>query len=317
MMEFPITSMTPEERLYAYSQSSQIEEQTGCIGHLRGDFGAGKEFYTSWFDHQKEYKDDEFKAEFDEVVNTLREKAGLRCSRDSMNRFCFQHPEAEFEGNYCTEYGFKVQTPQHTYMLRCNPNYGDYNFYLYAYVARFLEHHMEKAKEGIRFMASSGRELFRIPDGDHIRIQRSDGSHVDRSCRYIDECHVEIGGGWNNLYHVFQFAEVMERNGSTVIPLRSSLPEHCYIYLPTTREIGIVKKGESGYYRSDLTPVYGEDGKQFVEELNQKGGITKAQEAAMLAGSMFGWQTPAADPKNYDEQGQPIKRKTKDRGEAR
>lgn len=317
MMEFPITSMTPEERLYAYSQSSQIEEQTGCIGHLRGDFGAGKEFYTSWFDHQKEYKDDEFKAEFDEVVNTLREKDGLLCSRDSMNRFCFQHPEAEFEGNYCTEYGFKVQTPQHTYMLRCNPNYGDYNFYLYAYVARFLEHHMEKAKEGIRFMASSGRKLFRIPDGDHIRIQRSDGSHVDRSCRYIDECHVEIGGGWNNLYHVFQFAEVMERNGSTVIPLRSSLPEHCYIYLPTTREIGIVKKGESGYYRSDLTPVYGEDGKQFVEELNQKGGITKAQEAAMLAGSMFGWQTPAADPKNYDEQGQPIKWKTKDRGEAR
>lgn len=307
MMEFPITSMTPEERLYAYSQSSQIEGQTGCIGYLRGDFGAGQEFYTSWFDRRKEYKDGEFKAEFDEVVNALREKDGLLCSRASMNRFCCQHPEAEFEWNYCTEYGFRVQTPQHTYMLRCNLNYGDYNFYLYAYVARFLEHHMEKAKEGIRFMASSGRELFRIPDGDHIRIQRSDGSYIDRSCRYIDECHMEIGGGWDNLCHVYQFAEMMERNGSTVIPLRSSLPEHCYIYLPTTREIGIVKKGESGYYRSDLTPVYGEDGKQFVEELNQKGGITKAQEAAMLAGSMFGWQTPAADPKNYDEQGQPVK----------
>ncbi len=135
-----------------------------------------------------------------------------------MNRFCCQHPEAEFEGNYCTEYGFKVQTSQHTYMLRCNLNYGDYNFYLYAYVARFLEHHIEKAQEGIRFMASSGRELFRIPDGDHIRIQRSDGSHVDRSCRYIDECHMEIGGGWDNLCHVYQFAEMMERNGSTVIP---------------------------------------------------------------------------------------------------
>lgn len=57
MMKFQITSMTPEERLYAYSQSSQIEGQTGCIGYLRGDFGAGQEFYTSWFDRRKEYKE--------------------------------------------------------------------------------------------------------------------------------------------------------------------------------------------------------------------------------------------------------------------
>lgn len=314
MMELKITSMTPADRLYAYNQSSQLEGQTGCIGHLRGDFGAGKEFYTSWFDHRREYKTDEFKAELDEVVNTLREKDGLFFSRGSMTRFCYQNPEAEFEGNYCAEYGFKVQTPQHTYMLRCNPNYGDYNFYLYAYVARFLEHHMEKAKQGIRFITPGYKELFRIPDGDHIRILCSDGSHMDRGCRFIDEYHVEIG---NDIYHICQFAEIMERSGNNAIPLRSSLPEHCYIYLPTTREIGIVKKGESGYYRSDLTPVYGEEGKQFVEELNQKGGVTKAQEAAMLAGSMLGWQTPAADPRNYDEQGQPIKPRQKDRGEAR
>lgn len=173
MMELKITSMTPADRLYAYNQSSQLEGQTGCIGHLRGDFGGGQEFYTSWFDHRREYKTDEFKAEFDEVVNTLREKDGLLCTRDSMTRFCYQNPEAEFEGNYCAEYGFKVQTPQHTYMLRCNPNYGDYNFYLYAYVSRFLEHHMEKAKQGIRFITPGYKELFRIPDGDHIRVSRA------------------------------------------------------------------------------------------------------------------------------------------------
>ena len=33
---------------------------------------------------RQEYKDGEFKAEFDEVVNALREKDGLLCSRASM-----------------------------------------------------------------------------------------------------------------------------------------------------------------------------------------------------------------------------------------
>lgn len=57
--------------------------------------------------------------------------------------------------------------------------------------------------------------------------------------------------------------------------------------------------------------------REFADDRNVKNGVTKAQEAAMLAGSMLGWQTPAADPRNYDEQGQPIKPRQKDRGEAR
>ena len=54
MMELKITSMTPAEQIYSYSQGEELEEQTGSIGYLRGDFGAGQEFYSSWFDHQKE-----------------------------------------------------------------------------------------------------------------------------------------------------------------------------------------------------------------------------------------------------------------------
>lgn len=317
-MELKITSMTPADRLYAYNQSSQLEGQTGCIGHLRGDFGGGQEFFNSWFDHRREYKTDEFKAELDEVVNTLREKDGLFFSRGSMTRFCYQNPEAEFEGNYCAEYGFKVQTPQHTYMLRCNPNYGDYNFYLYAYVARFLEHHMEKAKQGIRFITPGYKELFRIPDGDHIRILCSDGSHMDRSCRYIDEYHVEIGSDWDNLYHICQFAEMMERNGNAVIPLRSSLPVQCFSVLPSSGELILLTRGEKGYSPCyDFSTPDAQQNREFADDRNVKNGVTKAQEAAMLAGSMFGWQTPAADPRNYDGQGQPIKPRQKDRGEAR
>lgn len=90
-----------------------------------------------------------------------------------------------------------------------------------------------------------------------------------------------------------------------VIPMRSTLPDKCYAVLPSSDEIIIVKKGESGYYRTDK---YGHDRAEALEvasECNERGGVTKAQTAAMLAGSLFGWEVPAADPKNYDEQGQP------------
>ena len=56
------------------------------------------------------------------------------------------------------------------------------------------------------------------------------------------------------------------------------------------------------------------------EEVAEKLGVSRAQAEAMLAGSMFGWQTQAADPCSYDEQGRiltPKQRFQKERGEAR
>lgn len=63
-----------------------------------------------------------------------------------------------------------------------------------------------------------------------------------------------------------------------------------------------------------------EKNRAFVLETNEKLGVSRAQAAAMLAGSMFGWQTQAADPCSYDEQGRmkaPKQRPQKERGEAR
>ena len=56
-----------------------------------------------------------------------------------------------------------------------------------------------------------------------------------------------------------------------------------------------------------------EENRAAVDRYNRNNGISKAQEAAMVAGSMFGWDTPAAKPKNYDENGTPIKPKDKER----
>lgn len=318
MMDMTIRPMTPQERLYSYSQSQQITMQTGTIGYLRGDFdSSGNEFHSTWFDEVESRKSDEFKAEFQKVIDALRfdeQYGGLLASRSAMQKYGRSQPDSAFEGNYTTEYGFRIDTKQFAYLLRCIPVKGDYNFYCWCFEAKWLDRHIKQAEKGIRFINPDYKELFRIPDGDKIRVTQSDGTYFDRTCRYIDEYHLEVG---NSLYHICQLAELMERNGSTIIPLRSALPEQCYVYLPTSQEIGVVKKGESGYYRSDLSPVYGQDGKTFVDELNQRGGVNKAQAAAMLAGSMFGWGCPAADPKNYDDNGQPVRPKHRDRGEAR
>lgn len=211
---FTIRPLHTDEQKYTYKQSTQIEGQTGNIGYLRGDFGAGgKEFFSSWFDHRRDLKTDEFKSELDEVINALRsEEYGLLKSRTVMAQYAEKYPDSAFQGNYATEYGFRTDTEKYSFLIRCNPARGDYNFYCYCYVREWLDRHMEKASRGIRFITPDYKEKFKIPDGDKIRITLSDGEQLDRTCRYIDDYHLEVG---SNLYHICEFAERMEK---TAIP---------------------------------------------------------------------------------------------------
>ncbi len=313
-----LRSMTPTERMYTYRQSQQISMQTGLIGHLRADMDSnGTGFFSTWFGFRDDLKSDEFKAEFDEVINACRfdkQYDGILGTRDQMKTYCRIHPEAGFEGNYCTEYGFRADTEKFSYMMRLNPIKGDYNLYCYCYRRDWLDSHLKSAEKGIRFIDPHYKELFRIPDGDKVLITTSTDEKLERTCRYIDEYHVEVG---NNLYHICEFAERMEQAGNKVVPLRSSLPESCYSTLLDTGMIVILKRGETGYYPTDIPYKDKAEAKEIVDEMNGKGGVSKAQSEAMKAGSMFGFQCPAADPKNYDENGTPIRPKQKDRGDAR
>lgn len=317
-MNMEIRVMQPHERLYAYSQSQQLTGQTGSIGYLRGDMGrSGREFHSSWEDYRKDRKTPEFQKEFDDVVNALRsdgQYGGILKDRNAMAAYCSKHPESTFEGNFSREYAFRVDTEHHAYLIRCIPEFGDNNFYIFPYQRRCLDHHMKEAEKGIRFITPDYREKFRIPDGDMVRITTAWDEQLNRVCRYIDPTHLEVG---RNLYHICEFAERMERNGATVIPLRSSLPELCYGTLLDTGKIVIYKRGETGYYKADIPYTSKEEARSIVDEQNALGGVSKAQEAAMAAGSMFGFDVPAADPANYDENGQPIKPKHRDRGDAR
>lgn len=82
----------------------------------------------------------------------------------------------------------------------------------------------------------------------------------------------------------------------------SKLPEVAYIDNPrdgrynTEAPIIALKRGVMGYYPILLGPGCS------AAVLNE-GHATKAQVAAMEAGSCFGWDVPAADPDRYDADG--------------
>lgn len=63
----------------------------------------------------------------------------------------------------------------------------------------------------IRFIDSHYKDLFRIPDGSCIQIDYPNETVV-KPCKFIDEYHTQIG---NNVFHICQFAEIMERNGAS------------------------------------------------------------------------------------------------------
>lgn len=84
------------------------------------------------------------------------------------------------------------------------------------------------------------------------------------------------------------------------------LPLVCLSVEPSTGDIINIKLGQTGYYPSAWNrPGEREYNRETAQFANEKLNISKAQEAAMLHGSMFGWQTKGADPKAYDEHGHP------------
>ena len=317
MTDLYITPITENLEKYTFRQSNQLYQQTGCIGYLRADLGSsGKEFYSTWNETCSFFKTEEFSKEFDDVINALRlddTYGRLLNDRTRLSRYCHEHAK-QYSGADNQYYGIRVDTDRHTYLLRLNPRQGEYNLYCYCYVKKYLETHLVQASKGIRFITPHYREIFRIPDGDKIRITRSDGERIDKVCRYIDDYHTEVG---DRLYHICKFAEIMERNGSTVIPLRSSLPNLCYAINPENEKLIIITKGEKEI--TDVTDERNtpEQNRQLVDGHNSEMGVTKAQKEAMLGGITNGWQTPSANPQNYNGQGKFIHTKQHERGEAR
>lgn len=82
----------------------------------------------------------------------------------------------------------------------------------------------------------------------------------------------------------------------------NGLPDACLTLNSNSGTLIYIERGQSGYYTSNWDTGNPEQNRRIADEYNQKRGITKAQEEAMRNGSMFGWDTVAADPKRYESQ---------------
>lgn len=182
--------LTETERKYTFSQSQQLSMQTGLIGYLRADFGSnGNEFWTTWNDFRKDLKTDEFKAEFDDVINGLRD-GDVLSGRKSMSSYCYSTPDSSFNDDR-NHYGIRLDTEKYSYLMRFNPNRGEYNLYCYCYQKEWLNNHLKNAGQ----------------DTETVEIAVNDGKPIENKLIYgsvsgkkITENGEELGGAVIGLF---------------------------------------------------------------------------------------------------------------------
>ena len=95
------------------------------------------------------------------------------------------------------------------------------------------------------------------------------------------------------------------------------LPHYCFSVLPSTGKLIRIERGEKGYFLCNTNGQTPQIARWKANDENVLRGITRAQEEAMLAGSMFGWDSPAAKPWHYDKDGVPRTPQPKNRGSER
>ena len=84
---------------------------------------------------------------------------------------------------------------------------------------------------------------------------------------------------------------------------KHEMPDFCYSVIPSTGELIKIAFGENGYYCSEQSTPDRNTNRLIANENNALLNVTRAQEEAMFAGSLFGWEVPAAKPWKYDERG--------------
>lgn len=73
----------------------------------------------------------------------------------------------------------------------------------------------EEGNREVRFIDTKYNRFFSVPDGANIILTNFEGEKRILPCEYIDDYHTQVG---NAVYHICQFAEIMEAAGAIYAP---------------------------------------------------------------------------------------------------
>ncbi len=108
----------------------------------------------------------------------------------------------------------------------------------------------------------------------------------------LQQIRNELGPEWLVKVKESDFKTEMEEG-------HKQLPEMCLIFVADAEPgsyVRAVKRGESGSFATTYDVADPDKAKALVAHINRKLGVGEVQAECMLAGSMFGWDSPGADP---------------------
>lgn len=151
--------------------------------------------------------------------------------------------------------------------------------------------------------------------GGYIIINATDKiAAVEEFRRLYPDVHpgtLNCSDVYTNPNSIKRFKEDGNLGGGCHLYIPLNVPEYCYTVIGPSEEFAFLHRGKKGYSPIDTSLAGRPNVRDLANALNGQLGVSRAEERAMLAGSMYGWDSPLVDPNKYDENGIPKKPKSK------